>query len=342
MIILFIFLIGILILIHEFGHFLFAKILKVRVEEFGIGFPPRIFKKRKGETIFSFNLIPLGGFVKLYGEEEKKGVSYSFSDKSPVERMLIIVAGVILNIFLAYFIFSLVSFLGISKPIFDERPGQIMIFEVSKNSPAYFAGLRQGDFILNFNQITDFQRFVKENLGKDIELLIKRKNQVFKIVVAPRKEYPKNEGPLGVAIYKVEYIKKNFGENFVYAGKITISFLGEMIAKLFQIFKNLLVKKEVPKDVVGPVGIFHLLFQLQSFGLNYILFVFGIISLNLALINILPFPALDGGRFLFVFIEFLTGKQVNKKVEEVIHAAGFIILIFLALIVTIKDLRMIF
>lgn len=338
----FIILVGILILIHEFGHFLTAKFFKIRVEEFGIGFPPRLIKIKKGETIYSFNLIPFGGFVKLYGEDEIQNDPFSFSDQKPFKRLLIIIAGVISNILLAYFILALILPFGFYRPIFDDKPGQIMIFEVAPSSPAYFVGLQKKDIILGFNQIKSFQEFINQHKGKEVILNIQRGEKILEVKVVPRIDFPPSQGPLGVGLFKVELVQTNWPANFSQSLYLTFDFLFKMIDKLVEIFKNLITKTQVPQDVVGPVGLFHILLQLQVFGWGYILFVFALISLNLALINILPFPALDGGRALFVLIEMVTGKAPNKKTEAVIHLAGFIILILLGILVTLKDIKMIF
>lgn len=342
MILIFLILISILILIHEFGHFLMARIFKVRVEEFGIGFPPRIFKIKKGETLYSLNLIPFGGFVRLYGEDEKKFASDSFSDQAPLKRLAIILAGIIFNIILAYLIFIIILPLGFYKPIFDERPGQIMIVEVAANSPAFLIGLQKGDIILNFDQIKNFQDFVSQNKGKEITLNIKRENKILTLKTIPRIQFPQSEGPLGIGILKVELTKVNFPRNLIYGLYLTFDTLNKMIEKLKDIFKNILTEGKMPQDVVGPVGLFYILNQLKVFGLNYILFVFALISLNLALINVIPFPALDGGRAIFVAFELLTGKAPNKKFEAILHLTGFIILILLGILITFKDIKMIF
>jgi regulator of sigma E protease len=339
MILLIIIFIAILILVHEFGHFLLAKNFKVKVEEFGIGFPPRIFKFKKDETIYSFNLIPLGGFVRLYGENEKTGSLDSFSDQPPKNRLFIVLAGIVFNIFLAYFIFSFISLTGFIKPIFDNSPGNLMIFDVASSSPAKIAGLEKGDFILGFSNFKEFKNFINENLGKEIELKIKRKNDIFTVKLVPRIDFPKNEGAIGVSIFTVDYIKEKFPLNFVYGARLTFDYLSQMFSKIYEIFKNLITVKKVPQDVVGPVGIFKILLNLKDFGIKYLIFVFGVLSLNLAVINILPFPALDGGRLIFILFEMLSGKEVNKNVESIFHLIGFVILILIAILVTIRDVR---
>ena len=332
--------IAILILVHEVGHFLLARNFKIKVEEFGIGFPPRIFKIKKNETIYSFNLIPLGGFVRLFGENEKIGSEESFSDQPPLNRFFVVIAGIVFNIILAYFIFSFLILGGFTRPIFDNSPGTLMVFEVATSSPASLAGIKKGDFILGFSSFEEFKEFINKNLGKEIEFLIKRGKKVFSVKVIPRENFSKKEGAIGVSLFQVEYIQKGFPFNFFYGMKMTVDYLTQMFVKIYQILKNLIKKTDVPKDVVGPVGIFKILLDLKDFGLKYMIFIFGILSLNLAVINLLPFPALDGGRLIFILFEILSGKEINKEIESIFHLVGFAILVLIAILITIRDIKL--
>lgn len=362
----FIIILSILVFVHEFGHFIVAKRSGIRVEEFGFGLPPRLWGKKKGETIYSINALPIGGFVKLYGEDdptvaESKGKdsAFSFAHKPIWQRMMVVTAGVTMNFLLAIVVFSFVY----AQTGIPTQTEKIRILATVPGSPAAESGLAENDIILKANGQTlastqQFTDLARQKAGQEMELEVKREkdnpclkpaekqivcrggNLVLK--VTPRGNPPSGEGPFGVVISNVEMkfyppwempirsayegLKESFGWS-----KLIISSLGTMVIQLFA--------GEVPKDVAGPVGIFQLTGQVARIGLLPIMQFLGILSINLAIINILPFPALDGGRLLFMVIEAVSGRKVKAKVEASAHQIGMVLLLTLIILVTLNDLK---
>lgn len=359
----FIIILSILVLIHELGHFIFAKKFGIKVEEFGFGFPPRVFGKKIGETIYSFNLLPIGGFVKLYGEDDAGGGSIkSFSAskseagraKSKVksydlkraffarpasQRALIVLAGVIMNFFLAVVLISyLFSAQGVAIPTQNVR-----IVDVLNNSPAGKAGLIRGDEVLNVNgkrvsKTTEFAQITKKNAGVSLAIEIKRDNKKIQVNLVPRKSFPKGEGPLGVAITNVEVRKFPWYQAPFFGTLEAFKFSLLIVQGLADMVINFVLHGTKPVGVTGPVGVAQLTGQAVSYGLPATLWFMALLSLNLAVVNILPIPALDGGRLFFILIEMVTGKKINQRHEAMAHAIGLALLLALILFITFFDI----
>ena len=357
-IIVFILILGVLIFAHELGHFVSAKKAGVKVEEFGFGFPPRIFGFKKGETTYSINAIPIGGFVKIFGEEgnEKRSQSKrAFYNKPAWQRALILVMGVVMNLFVAAILLSIVHGLGV--PSFVEgntanyKNIQIQIIEIAKESPAQKAGIKTGDAILSMsygsekteiNEIEDVQKFVAFHSGQEITMEIKRGSAVLQKTLVPRVSPPKEEGALGIAMSKTGLISYPWYKAILKGFETTGRMFVTMIEIFWLLIKTLILKGTMIGEVAGPVGIATMTFQMVQLGLIYVLQFAAILSINLALLNILPFPALDGGRLLFLLIEKIKGKPIKFKTERLAHALGFAILIALMLIVTFRDVIKLF
>jgi regulator of sigma E protease len=346
----FILILGVLIFAHEFGHFIYAKRAGVKVQEFGFGFPPRIYGKKHKGTIYSINAIPLGGFVKIYGEEgEGVGKKDSFTSRSVLQRFKILAAGVFFNILLAILILSIYFWSGgptiVSLPTNYTSPSKVtfdtMVWQTDNDSPAQKAGLEQGDVLVDINgqKVTDFSvvsDIVKKNPNQTINLEVTRQKEDknLTILIADKN----GQGFLGVQAienytsahypwWKVPYI----------AVVETAKIIWIILTFLFIYLKNLFVKAEVPKDLAGPVGIFILTREAVKLGIAEILRFTALLSINLAIINILPLPALDGGRILFLVIEKLRGKKVTPQIENLVHTIGFAALIVLILLITYQD-----
>jgi regulator of sigma E protease len=350
-IILFLLILGVIVFFHELGHFFMAKLYGVKVDEFGIGFPPKIFGFKKGETEYSINWIPLGGFVKIMGEDgENKNDSRSFSSKSVGQRFQIISAGVIMNFVLAFIIFSFIFIAGFPQDITGKklselrnvRDVKVLISGVAKDSPAEKAGLRAGDAVLqvngkNITSIGDLQNYTKENIGQVMTLNVLRKKETFTKEIVPRKNHPDDQGPLGVTLAKtavisyspLEAIKKGY-EYTVYLSIFIIMAFAGIIWSLISTGKTI-------AEVSGPVGIAVMTQQAAAMGFMTILNFTALISVNLAIINILPFPALDGGRLLFLIVEKIKGAPINQQWEAKVNNVGFMLLIGLMIVVTFKD-----
>ena len=338
----FIFVIGVLVLVHEVGHFLFAKLVGIRVEEFGIGLPPRLWYRRRGETVYSLNALPFGGFVKLTGEDEVDSDDpAAFIAKPGWQRFLVLSAGVLMNLLLAVVIFTLIFSFGV--PVAD----RVTIEEVTPNAPAAEVGLTAGDIILRLDgeEVSDGLMLIGKILkkaGQQVSLTVLRQEGELTFELTPRREYPQDQGPMGVAI-KTHFVKKTYPLwQAPWVGMREALGLTLAIGQgLVEMVSNFVTKGEIPKDVTGPVGIFQLTGEAAQTGWLALLQLLGLLSLNLGIVNILPIPALDGGRLVFVLVEIITGHRPRARVEHWIHSVGFAILIVLVVLVTIKDLSQI-
>lgn len=351
-IIVFILMLGLLIFVHELGHFIVAKIVGVKVEEFALGFPPRLFSKKIGETEYSINLLPLGGYVKMLGELEHSKDKRAFENQKPRSRFFISIAGVVMNLVLAWLILTIGFSVGMSPIVSsaDSLPGnkissEIIIADVMKNSPAEKIDLKQEDIILNakdksgeitsFTSLTQFNKYTENRKNQTITLNIKRDGRDLSKEVTISSN---SDAPLGVSIienakvkvawYKAPYVALREVYEIL---KLTFVFLGGMVMALFKTHK-------VSEGVGGPVAIYTYTGLAVKAGFMVLMQFVSLLSINLALINILPFPALDGGRLVFIVLERIYGKKIIKEnVENIIHTIGFGLLILLMIIITYRD-----
>ena len=346
-----------LIILHELGHFLIAKRFGVKVEEFGIGLPPRIFGKKIGETIYSLNLLPFGAFVKLYGEQEGIESYRSFSQKPIWQRTLIVLGGVVSFWIVSAILLSIVMALGAPTAISDEEENlkdpRVQIVAIVPNSPAEKAGIRPGDTIaslklkiqnekLKITKVREVQDFTDAHKGEEIVLTIERGREVFETSLVPRVSPPPGEGAMGVGLARTAiksypwYIAPWHG--IAATVNLTIAIIKGWTLALVNLFQGL----PTGAQLMGPVGIFSLFAQFGELGASYFLQFIAIISLHLALINILPIPVLDGGKLLFLGIEKIRKKPISQKTEQNITAFFFVLLIALMIWATIKDIMRIF
>ncbi|PIP28491.1 MAG: RIP metalloprotease RseP [Candidatus Moranbacteria bacterium CG23_combo_of_CG06-09_8_20_14_all_35_22] len=426
----FIIILGVLIFVHELGHFVMARRNGIKASEFGFGFPPRIFgvqritgeenkkemevksvevksidiksqgqkireeiiterleetqrlkpvrkwriiwgsrdgddenekkdlneaheKRFQGGTIYSINWIPLGGFVKIKGEDGGNiSDEDSFAGKSAWVRTKVLAAGVMMNFVLAWVLISIVFMLG-APQAFDPAEknvagAKIQISEIVEDSPAQLAGINIGDEIskkqvnpagesVKLSSVEDVQNYIKNNAGKELNLGIIRGDQTLAIKITPRVNAPEGQGLLGVNLAQTKIIKYSWYKAFWEGLKSTYEITLAILVALGGIIKNLFMGNGVGADVAGPVGIAVLTKQVTGLGLVYILQFAALLSINLGIINILPIPALDGGRILFVLIEKMKGSPVSQKLEQTFHSVGFLLLILLLILVTFKD-----
>jgi regulator of sigma E protease len=356
-IIAFIIILSVLVLIHEFGHFLVAKKFGIKVEEFGIGFPPRAYGKKIGETIYSINWLPVGGFVKLYGEDDagggsvrtktqessgkasKEDIARAFYSKPLWQRMLVVTAGVIMNVILAI---VLISFLFATQGV-PLPTDKIVITEVTHNSPAEIAGLKKDDRVVQLDgkKITDTNAFIeetKQHKGQEVTLVVEREGHEFTTKLTPRVNAPKNEGAMGVAITNIEVKKYTWYEAPVFGTIEAAKFSWMIITGLASMVVDFVTHGVKPQGVAGPIGVAQLTGEAVRAGWFAVLWFVSLLSLNLAVLNILPIPALDGGRFFFMIIEMVTGKKVSPKYEAYAHGIGLVLLLGLMALVTILDI----
>ena len=344
-----------LMVLHELGHFIIAKKFGVDVEEFGIGYPPRILGKKFGNTLYSINIIPFGAFVKIKGEEGGIEDVRSFSGKPIWQRMLIIVGGVV-----SFWVVSAIL-LGIIAGIWglptavsdDENSGladiRIQIVSVLSNSPGEKAELQVGDVITKISKeseskkiakMSDVQDFTNRYNGEKIILSIERSGKTIDVPITPRVSYPENEGPIGIGLARIALKSCSWFQapikGIVFTGILTSSVIQGWVMGLKKLFGSEELPPGMKFEVMGPLGILGLLKEYFAKGINYFLYLISLISVALALANILPIPALDGGKLVFLCIEAIRKKPIPVKIEQIITTAFFILLIGLMLYITIR------
>jgi len=333
---------AVLVIAHELGHFATAKAFGVRVEEFGLGFPPRLLSVRRGETLYSLNAIPLGGFTKMAGEEDPK-VPRSLASKGAGTRLIVLSAGSIMNALLPLLLFS-IAFMVPHDMLIEPT----VVEKVAPNSPAAAAGIEPGDTLLGINgkpvnNFNEFHRYVQLNLGKEISILVEHSDSTTEeIQVIPRWKPPEGEGSIGIE-RDIEFALSNrtiVSQHYPFWKAIPMG-VSECI-ETFVLFKNAIIGLfigAVPLQLTGPVGIAQLTGEVAKAGISPLLEFAGFISINLAILNILPLPALDGGRIVFVLLEWVRrGKRVSPKTEGLVHAIGFAMLMALIIVITYQDI----
>lgn len=342
--IVFFIILSILVFIHELGHFLIAKWAGILVEEFGFGLPPRLFGKKVGETVYSINSLPIGGFVKLYGEDadEPKKANVperrSFTKKPKKTRAVILVAGVCMNFILAVGITTYLLTQGVPEP-----SGKVHVEGVQPGSPAEAVGIQEGDTIAKIEGLSittpkDLIEATKKYVGRTVTLTIVRGGREMEIHVLARKDPPQSQGAIGVAISDLENKYYPAGQAPLTAVKINLWRAREMFKGIGVLIWHVVTLQPVAEDVAGPIGIAVVTGEAVRFGWKAVLEFMSILSLNLAVINILPIPALDGGRLAFLFAEKLFGRRLRPAFEQKTHQLGMIILIFLILLISINDI----
>jgi|SRR5579872_674823 len=349
-IIVFILILAALVLVHEFGHFIVAKKSGMQVEEFGIGFPPRIFGKRKGETVYSINLIPLGGFVKILGENNEFADNpRSFINKGFWQRFFTLIAGVVMNFLFAWVLFSIGLGIGLPTAIAQGQPlpahahlrGQgITVLQITDNSPAQQAGIKEGDTIISadgkkFTNVDDLAAYIKTRLGQKVDFAISRGNANLDFKVLARPNAPADQGATGIGLGLVGKLSFPWYLTPVEGFKATI----EVIAQTWDGFYALVRHGQGLSSLGGPIRIASLTNQVTKLGFDYVLQFAAFLSVNLGILNILPFPALDGGRVLFLLIEKVRGKRNNQNIENWVNTVGFALLIILVVLISFRDVR---
>ncbi len=335
---------GILIMFHELGHFLAAKAVGVRVYEFAIGFGPKLFSWRRGETDYSVRLLLLlGGFTRMAGMEPGEEGSHDpldegrkFNRKSVGQRSLVILAGPLLNYVIAMLLFFLVfAAVGLHERVGD----QAVVWRVQPGQPAALAGIEPGDRVLSVNgeSVPDWDTMVglvQGSLGKPLEIAVQRDGRTlnFRVTPAPNRLDPRL-GMIGIEA-QLRVVRFSVPE----AAKMAISQTVVMSGAWFSSIA-LMIQRKVSADLVGPVGIVRMVAQATAVGPAQLLSLAGALSVTLGIINLLPFPALDGGRLVFLLIERLRGRPLDPIRENFIHFIGFALLMLLALLITFHDIQ---
>jgi len=337
-IVIFLGILAVLILAHELGHFATAKAFGVRVDEFGLGFPPRLIRVRRGETLYSLNAIPLGGFTKMAGEEDPK-VPRSLASKGVGTRLIVLSAGSIMNALLPLLLFSIAFMVP-----HDLVVGDIVVGEVAPDSSVARAGLETGDIIISvdgriLNNTLELNRYMYLNLGKKIIMLVEHSDSTIdEVQITPRWKLSQGEGTSTILFNMSD--STTIRQSYPFWKAIPMG-VNECI-ETFILFKNGIIGMligAIPFQLAGPVGIAQLTGEVAKAGISPLLEFAGFISINLAIINIFPLPALDGGRIVFVLLEGVRrGKRISPKTEGLIHAIGFALLMAAIAVITYQDI----
>ncbi len=350
---------GFLVFVHELGHFVAARRSGVDVHEFGFGFPPRLYGKKLGRTVYSINALPLGGFVKLKGENLTDKSSGSFGAASFWGKTKILFAGVAMNALTAYVVLVWLCVTGLPPVIPGQfsygtqsqaQPKRVMVLDVVKNSPAEQAGIKKGDKILGatddgatlatFETAQDLVGFTKDNAGDQVNLnVLRRGEDAPQAVNVQLRGTDSKEGHLGVTPFETSQIKYGFFDGLVTAAGLTLQLMWATLAAFGGMIAGLFTQGQVSQNVAGPVGIVVILKNVMDFGIPYVLMFVASISISLAVVNALPLPALDGGRWLLAAVQRFTRRQLSDRAEGIVHAAGFFALIALMVVITFFDIK---
>jgi len=317
------------ILFHEFGHFIAAKSVGIKVNEFSIGMGPKVFQKKKGETKYSLRLLPIGGYVSMEGEDEKSDDPRSFNKASPLARIITVSAGAIMNFILAIIVLIIVSF-NVGTPT-------TTVEETIENSPAERAGILNGDVIKSINniEVKDWNSIVNtiSNSSPDEEITISiiRDGENITISMIPTLSEEDNRVIIGIIPKYERSISAAIAGGF----KET----GQMFQVMFDFIRMLFKGQVSTKDLSGPVGVIYTIGEAAKYGIINLLYLLGFISVNLGVFNLFPLPALDGSRIVFILIELIRGKPISPEKEGYVHFIGFILLMLLMAVVTYTDIN---
>lgn len=357
-ILIFIVVIVVLIVVHEVGHFIVAKLSGMRVDEFGLGYPPRAAVLGKiGETVYTLNWLPFGGFVKIFGENGGEKSSRSFSSRPRILQALVLVAGIAMNLLFAYILITGALVMGMPRALSENdlataRDAHLIVANVIPGTPAALAGLLPGDTILSAEDghyaflgadPAAFTKFVSNGGGNTtIAFSIRRSNGEEETIFARPEAGVVSADPsriaLGVEVAAVGIVPLSFGAAIVKGAVFTWSATKMTAVGLWHFFYGVFTFSADLSQVSGPVGIAGVVGSAASGGLGGLLSIMALISINLALINLIPIPALDGGRLLFVLIESVIRRPIKPSIAGAMNAVGFVFLILLMLVVTAHDI----
>jgi len=355
-IVIFIVVIVVLIVVHEFGHFVVAKLSGMRVDEFGLGYPPRALTVAKvGETEYTLNWLPFGGFVKIYGENGGETGPRAFSARPRILQALVLVAGVAMNLLFAYILITGALVLGTPRALSDsELAGahdqQLAVADVLPGSPASIAGILPGDSIVSASDSKgqwhavdpkSFTTFINASHGAAVTIDIQRNGAEQHVTATPAAGVAASDPSryaLGVQVATIGVVPLSFGAAIIEGASLTWGSLVLTAQGLLHFFYGIFTFSADLSQVAGPVGIAGAVGSASAQGFGNLLSIMAIISINLALINLIPVPALDGGRLLFVIIESVIRRPIKASIANAINAVGFVFLILLMVVVTAHDI----
>lgn len=345
----------VLIVVHELGHFFAAKVSKMRVDEFGIGYPPKLFGKKFGETEYTLNALPFGGFVKIYGEDldhSDEDGARAFANRPKILQAFVLAAGVIMNVLLGWALIAIVLFSGAPRALTPEQVPlasdvSLTVTYIVPGSPAANAGVEPGDIVVGsaygeniFSgvEVEEFISHIGDASGKEVSLTVLRDGEEVVVPVTPEDGIIEGQGAIGVGLASVGSLEVSFfqalGESVVVTGVLLRDITVGITTFLFQA----LTFSADFNQIAGPVGIAGVVADASENGLIPLLSLTALISLNLAIINLLPVPALDGGRLLFVAIESIIRRPIPAQVAQTANTIGFLLLLLLMVVVTISDI----
>lgn len=352
-ILLFLAILSVLVIVHEFGHFLAARKSGMTVEEFGVGFPPRVFswKSKKGTT-WSVNAIPLGGFVKIKGENGKDSdASDSFASQTWLKRFLVVIAGVVMNLVMAWVLFSVGFLFGLPAVVEEGVDAGVMVTDTSitivdvlPKSAADDAGLVVGDRVLTIDGVAyDHGAPARDALkphedGSALSVMIAHQGETKTVTVAPKFVEELGRDGVGVALVETGFLRYPWYMAPIKGAQVTVSSTWDVLSAFGGLIASIFRQEDVSANLSGPVGIAVLTGQVASLGGSHLVQFAAMLSINLAVMNVLPFPALDGGRLAFLLYEVIRRKKASPTFEQTVHGIGFAVLLLLVLIVTVKDI----
>ncbi len=364
-ILIFLIILLVLVVVHECGHFFTAKKFGIRVDEFGFGFPPKLFSRKYGETEYSFNLLPLGGFVKIFGEnpddENTNGPDRerSFVHKAKWKQAIVLFAGVFANFLLGWLLFSIGFMSGLPTSVGSEPIGHklsnvnLTVVSVMPDSPAFKAFLKSGDKIISVKSSSDvldqlnpdtLKSFIGLHSKDEIVIgyLRGKDENIHLAKVTPFKDSTLGEARIGISMDMIGMVKLPILSAFKEGLSLTWFVTKGTVVGLYTLIIEGIQGKGSFASVTGPVGMVGMVGDASQFGFVYLLSFAALISINLAIINLVPFPALDGGRLFFLLIEKIKGSRINPKFTNTANTIGFGILILLILVVTYHDVIKLF
>ena len=357
-VVIFIVILLVLVIAHEFGHFIVAKKAGMRVDEFAFGFPPKIFGIKKGETEYNFNLLPIGGYVRIFGENPNdeslvgKDSPRSFTSKSKRVQIAVLLAGVTMNFLVAWLLFSIGFMSGMPSSMSTNHKNakiqnsELAITAIMPDSPAYKSGLVVGDKIKKLSTKSDstevpsvesIKYFVSKHKDEKINVYFVRSGEEKTVELTPGKN-DIGEPVIGIGMDMISTIKLAPHKAIWEGLKLSVNVFVSTCVGFYKLIANAVMGHGNFAAISGPVGIVGIVGDVAHFGIIYLLSFTAIISINLAVINLIPFPALDGGRILFVIIEKIKGSPIKPKIANVLNMIGFALLMLLMIIVTYKDI----
>ncbi len=357
-VVLFLIILAILIFVHELGHFTAAKLFGIRVDEFAIGFPPKVFSWTRGETKYALNLIPFGGYVKIFGENpDEESISGPDSGRALVnapkwKRVIILLSGISMNILFAWILISISLNIGFLTGIDDQYKDKaenvsVIVLSVLKSSPSDLAGIKEGDKILSIEEnkkvqehltVLEIQNLIAESTGA-LKITYERNSATGTASVIAKKGVVEGKKAIGISMASVGTLKFSFFRSFYEGAKFTYFETKNITKGIYTFVVGLFMGQTGSlSEITGPVGIANMVGEARNIGFSYLLSFIATISINLAVLNAVPFPALDGGRVFFILIETIIRRKIKPTVANIINGIGFAVLIALMFFITYKDI----